>query len=140
MTDRYSEMEMTKIARAEFNRGKTTRTQEILDIIYKFKINGDKYILCGSKSSPVLLDGRLKEDLKQRIKALDNQQKQKDIGTLSNSVSGDTKQGGTKTQDDEKLQIERSASLPVDNHSADCIPYGYAYPELDRIKTKKVKK
>lgn len=40
MTDRYSEMEMTKIARAEFKRGKTTRNQEILDIIDKMTVWG----------------------------------------------------------------------------------------------------
>ena len=53
-----------------------------------------------------------------------NSQVKKDVGTLSNPLSGDTKQGGIKSQDDTKLQIERSASLPVDN-------------QLDNIHSKK---
>ena len=44
-----------------------------------------------------------------------NNQAKKDEGTLSVPASGDTKQGGTKAQDDTKLQLERSASLPADN-------------------------
>jgi len=43
--------------------------------------------------------------------------RKKDAETLSNLASGGTKQGGSNTQDDTKLQYERSASLPVDNHS-----------------------
>src|SRR3990167_5214738 len=39
----------------------------------------------------------------------------KDEGTLSVPASGDTKQGGINYQDDTKLQLERSASLPADN-------------------------
>ena len=47
------------------------------------------------------------------------QQKQKEVKTLSDLASGDTKHGGTNTQDDKRLQFERSASLHADNHSAD---------------------
>ena len=46
-----------------------------------------------------------------------NSQRKKDVKTLSNLASGDTKQGGSNTQDDIRLQYERSASLPADNHS-----------------------
>jgi hypothetical protein len=48
-----------------------------------------------------------------------SQQERKEGRTLSSPPSGVTKQGGIKSQDDIKLQIERSASLPVDNHPAD---------------------
>jgi len=51
---------------------------------------------------------------------VNNQQENKDDKTLSILSSGDTKQGGIKSQDDTKLQFdERSASLPVENHLAD---------------------
>ena len=51
-----------------------------------------------------------------------SQQNKKDVGTLSNSLSGDTKQGGIKSQDDTNQQFfERSGSLPVANQSADTL-------------------
>ena len=51
-----------------------------------------------------------------------SQQIKNDVGTLSNSLSGDTKQDGVKSQDDTNLQIfERRGSLPVDNQSADTL-------------------
>jgi hypothetical protein len=43
----------------------------------------------------------------------------KDVGTLSNPLSGDTNQRGTNTQDDTKLQLERSASLAGATQSAE---------------------
>ena len=46
----------------------------------------------------------------------DNSQEKKEDKTLSNLSSGDTKQGGINSQDDTKLQFERRASLPADNH------------------------
>lgn len=63
------------------------------------------------------------------------QQKQKEVKTLSNLTSGDTKHGGVNAQDDTKLQIERSASLHVDNHSADIImtPPREPVKDLDTI-------
>jgi len=44
------------------------------------------------------------------------QEEKKDVGTLSNSLSGDTNQGGINSQDDTKSYIESKISLPVDNH------------------------
>lgn len=55
---------------------------------------------------------------KLRLEDINYQQEQKDVGTLSNPLSGDTKQGGLNAQDDTKLQIERSASLLADSHLA----------------------
>lgn len=38
MVNHYTDNEMTKISRAEFNRGKTTRTQEVIELIKNKKI------------------------------------------------------------------------------------------------------
>jgi len=54
-----------------------------------------------------------------KLEDVNSQHRTKEVKTLSNLVSGNTKQGGIKSQDDINLQIERSGSLPVDNHYAD---------------------
>lgn len=51
------------------------------------------------------------------------QPNKKDVGTLSNSLSGVTKQSGINSQDDRKLQFERSASSSVDTHLADNVHF-----------------
>lgn len=50
------------------------------------------------------------------------QQEKKEVKTLSNLTSGDTKQRGVNVQDDTGLQIERSGSLPVDTQPPADIP------------------
>jgi len=68
------------------------------------------------------------DEIMEQLKKIINSQEKKEDKTLSNLSSGDTKQGGINSQDDTKLQIERSASLPADTHPDDKIilpPEGY---------------
>jgi len=68
-----------------FKLGKAQALAEVMKIIDEFKMNGDKYILCGSKSSPILLDGRLKEELKAKLQSPNKS----DAPTLFGNNSGD---------------------------------------------------
>jgi hypothetical protein len=71
--------------------------------------NDDKGYLIGLDSIAEII-----ENLDKKIYG---SQKQKEVKTLSNLASGDTKQGGINSQDDKKLQNGRSVSLPADTHS-----------------------
>ena len=55
--DRYSEMEMTKIARAEFKRGKAQAKEEMLKEI-------DEYCFSADKEDNILIKRELKEKIK----------------------------------------------------------------------------